>query len=60
MNSAVVLTLGACLKIDFLKTDPSREGPIWGYPVQCVLANDSTAPMLGILGSILFPLSTFF
>jgi hypothetical protein len=52
--------LGARPKIDFFRTDASREAPMWGYPVQCVLANDGTAPMFGILGSILFPLSTFF
>src|SRR5258707_11540418 len=55
-----VFRLGARLKIDVLRTDSSREAPIWGYPVQCASANDGTAPMVGILGSILFPLPTFF
>ena|SRR6266851_6319097 len=52
--------LGARPKIDFLKIDPSREAPIWGYPVQCASANYGTAPMIGILRSILFPRSSFF
>jgi hypothetical protein len=55
-----VPSLGARLKIDVLRTDSSREAPIQGYPVQCASANDGTAPMVGILGSILFPLPTFF
>ena len=52
--------LGARPKIDFLKIDPSREAPIWGYPVLCASANYGTAPMIGILRSILFPRSSFF
>ena len=52
-------SLGACLKIDFLKTDPSCEAPIQSYLVQCACANDGTAPMIGILRSIFFSLSTF-
>ena len=55
-----ILNLGARLKIDVLRTDSSREAPIRGYPVQCASANVGTAPMVGILGSILFPLPTFF
>jgi hypothetical protein len=35
-------------------------GSILGYPVQGASSNDGTAPLIGILGSILFPLSAFF
>jgi hypothetical protein len=59
-ESFIICVLGARPKIDFLRTDPSPKRPYEGYSVQCALANDGTAPMLGSLGSILFPLSSFF
>src|SRR6266446_3115942 len=42
------------------ETDLGAGASTEGYPIRCASANDGTAAMIGILGSILFPLSSFF
>jgi len=52
--------LGVRPKIDFLRTDSyARSLSMLAYPVQWASSNDGSAPMIGILGSIPFPFSTF-
>jgi hypothetical protein len=49
--------LGVRLKIGFLRTVLTWKLSILGYPVQWASSNDGTVPLMGILGSIPFPLS---